>query len=192
MNKGIGGATTVGALLLAGMFFQPRGTVRTADTGSNKPPEAPAAKSNTSDGPWQASCNYWAAVGTVDSSGQKAPSSADVTIAEKDGVKLQLKSGGDQAGCGSGDWGIPQSGADGAEISTIIATVPDPIHSHLALDFDRTIDAILLAAADNHYLSSYYWLPWRSQIGARRRAETLRRTQARRPARMLLANVCQG
>jgi len=172
MNKGIGGATTVGALLLAGMFFQPRGTVRTADGGPSKPPEAPAAKSNTSDGPWQASCNYWAAAETVDSSGQKPPSSADVTIAEKDGVKLQLKSGGDQGGCGSGDWGIPQSDADGAEISTIIATVPDPIHSHLALDFDRTIDAILLAAADNHYLSSYYWLPWRSQISTSSSGDT--------------------
>jgi hypothetical protein len=25
---------------------------------------------------------------------------------------------------------------------------------------------MLLAAADNHYLNSYYWLPWRSQIGS--------------------------
>ncbi|MGD0445546.1 MAG: hypothetical protein ABSA39_16545 [Edaphobacter sp.] len=160
MNKGIGGATTVGALLLAGLMLQPRGPVSSRDAGSDKAPETEPAKAKASDGPWQASCNYWAAVGNTV---QNSASSPDVTIAEKDGVKLQLKSGGEQAGCSSDNWGLP-SGGETAEISTIIATVPDPIHSHLALDFDRAIDAILLAAADNHYLGSYYWLPWRSQI----------------------------
>jgi hypothetical protein len=73
--------------------------------------------------------------------------------------------------CGSGDaaWGIPDTGTDPThplEISAIVATVPDPIHSHLALDFDRTIDTLLLAASDNRYLGSYYWLPWRSHAKA--------------------------
>jgi hypothetical protein len=75
--------------------------------------------------------------------------------------------------CGPGDgWGIPsktstpKASTPEPEISAIVATVPDPIHSHLALDFDRAIDAILLAAADNGYLSSYYWLPWRSRASS--------------------------
>jgi DNA-binding transcriptional MerR regulator len=168
MNRGIG-ATTIGAVLLAGMMLQPRGPVNTRDSGSNKAPEAEPAKAKASDGPWQASCNYWAA---VVSAAQNGASSPDVTIAEKDGVKLQLKSGEEQAGCASDTWGLPSNVVGSPEISTIIATVPDPIHSHLALDFDRAIDAILLAAADNHYLSSYYWLPWRSQISTSSSGDT--------------------
>jgi hypothetical protein len=35
----------------------------------------------------------------------------------------------------------------------------------LALQFDRRVDALLQAAADNEYVSSYYWLPWKNRIG---------------------------
>lgn len=44
------------------------------------------------------------------------------------------------------------------------------MHSHLALAFDRTIDALLQAAADNNYVSSYYWLPWKNRVGLLRAA----------------------
>ncbi|MGI8772909.1 MAG: hypothetical protein ACR2JE_15915 [Acidobacteriaceae bacterium] len=163
MNKGIG-ATTLGAVLLAGMMFQSK-TGTTPDAVQRKGAEAlSASQSATSDGPWVASCNYWSAARTVAASGQETPSPPDATIAQMDGVKLQLKSSGDKATCGTSPWGIPNYGAHDPEISAIVATVPDPIHSHLALDFDRSIDGILLAAADNHYLSSNYWLPWRSQV----------------------------
>jgi hypothetical protein len=144
MNKAIG-TTTIGTLILAGLIFQARnaGGPKTEQVSSNTP--TPLANAPPSGGPWIASCKYWSAARTVISpeSGQPAPFT-----------------------CGPDSWGIPRSGPDRAEISAIIATVPDPIHSHLALDFDRSIDAILLAAADNHYLSSYYWLPWRSRIGS--------------------------
>jgi hypothetical protein len=93
---------------------------------------------------------------------QKAPPPG-LTIAQEDGVMLQLKPSEDKSTCGSDQWNIPRFIDHRTEISAIIATVPDPIHSHLALDFDRSIDAILLAAADNQYLSSSYWIPWRSQ-----------------------------
>ena len=144
MNKAIG-TTTIGALIVAGLIFQARnaGGPNTEQVSSDTP--APLANAPPSGGPWIASCKYWSAARTVVSpeSGQAAPFT-----------------------CGPDSWGIPTSGPDRAEMSAIIATVPDPIHSHLALDFDRSIDAILLAAADNHYLSSYYWLPWRSRIGS--------------------------
>ncbi len=141
-------------------MFQPK-PGSAPDMGSRKAAEGSSANA-PSDGPWLASCNYWAAVKQTEPSGQSA--SPDVTIAQADGVKLQLKSSAEKAGCGSTSWGIPKFGKHDPEISAIVATIPDPIHSHLALDFDRSIDALLLAAADNHYLSSYYWLPWRSQI----------------------------
>lgn len=144
MNKAIG-TTTIGTLILAGLIFQARNAVgpKTEQVSSNTP--APLANVPPSGGPWIASCKYWSAARTVVSpgAGQLVPFT-----------------------CGHDSWGIPTSGPDRAQISAIIATVPDPIHSHLALDFDRSIDAILLAAADNHYLSSYYWLPWRSRIGS--------------------------
>ncbi len=77
----------------------------------------------------------------------------------------------------SGDrWGIPKISSVDAiainsispedvhqlEIRAIIAAVPDPVHSHLALEFDRTIDSLMQAAADNRYLGSNYWLPWKA------------------------------
>lgn len=149
---------------MAGTMFQ----AKTGNTPGGSPPkgaEAPAAsKTTASDGPWLASCNYWSAARTSDTPGEKAPSPPEVIIAQSHGVKLQLESAEEKATCGPDAWGMPERSAEVPEISAMIATVPDPIHSHLALDFDRSIDAILLAAEDNNYLGSYYWLPWRSQI----------------------------
>jgi hypothetical protein len=42
----------------------------------------------------------------------------------------------------------------------ILATVPDPATTHLTVEFDRAIDGIKDAAADEHYLLQRYWLPW--------------------------------
>jgi hypothetical protein len=147
-KQGVGGGIL--AVILAGLFF--RGTVTsgpsapsaegTSRTGSQvgAPKAVTAPKS---EGPWMASCAYW--------SSSKPSAGQAVTETETP--------------CGSGvdAWGIP--GPDdpehAPEISAVIATVPDPIHSHLAMDFDRTVDTLLLAASDNSYLGSYYWLPWR-------------------------------
>jgi hypothetical protein len=63
---------------------------------------------------------------------------------------------------GSDDrWGIPSMGTT-PQITTMIATVPDPTREFLALDFDHTIDGLLQEAIDNQYLESYSWLPWKS------------------------------
>jgi hypothetical protein len=149
---------------LAGTMFQAK-TGGTPDGSPSKGVEAPVARQTRgSDGPWLASCNYWSAARTSDTSGEKPPSPSEIVVAQSHGVKLQLDSAEDKATCGPDAWGVSEQSAEAPEISAIIATVPDPIHSHLALDFDRSIDAILLAAEDNHYLGSYYWLPWRSQI----------------------------
>jgi hypothetical protein len=158
------GVVTLGATLLAGLMFHAK-TGTTRNTDQYKVPDlASAPKPATGEGPWLASCNYWSAAQTAAASGEGTPSSSEVIIAKAEGVKLQLKPHEDKATCGPNAWNIPKYAEHPTEISTIVATVPDPIHSHLALDFDRSIDAILLAAADNHYMSSYYWLPWRSQI----------------------------
>ncbi|MBZ5678506.1 MAG: hypothetical protein LAO24_00210 [Acidobacteriia bacterium] len=46
------------------------------------------------------------------------------------------------------------------KLQVLIATVPDPVNTHLALDFDRRIEAIQWAAQDSGYLNDHFWLPW--------------------------------
>jgi hypothetical protein len=86
---------------------------------------------------------------------------------DETGVEKELR-------CDSGlieRWGFPAE-AGPANVTAIIAIVPDPVHTHLALAFDRTVDAILQAATDNNYVSSYYWLPWKNLGGGMKFAET--------------------
>jgi hypothetical protein len=42
----------------------------------------------------------------------------------------------------------------------VIALVPDPIHTHLALEFDRMTEVIQQAAQDENYSYEDSWLPW--------------------------------
>jgi hypothetical protein len=166
MNKGLG-ISTVGTVFLAGLLFQ----VKPSDGHLPQPNGAPAMTPVSGEGPWLASCKYWSAAQSAKSLPKKAPV-LDVRLHETGGtVESVIKASTSPASaCPSQDeWGIPWTGRNSTsphtpEISAVIATVPDPIHSHLALDFDRAMDAILLAATDNHHLSSYYWLPWRSPV----------------------------
>lgn len=91
----------------------------------------------TIEGPWLASCQYWEAL-------RLDGLSTDATAAR---------------------WGLPADIKDqvgkGLQAHAVIATVPDPVHSHLAPEFDRTLDALIGAASDNGYLASYSWLPWK-------------------------------
>ena len=43
----------------------------------------------------------------------------------------------------------------------LIATVPDPIGSHLDIEFDRALESLQRAAAVEGYSFERYWLPWR-------------------------------
>jgi hypothetical protein len=42
----------------------------------------------------------------------------------------------------------------------IIATLPDPLHTHFSLSFDRLVEAIQQAAQDEGYDYDSSWLPW--------------------------------
>src|SRR5271165_1038787 len=48
-------------------------------------------------------------------------------------------------------------------IKFMVATVPDPLHTHLNLVFDRTIDAIQQAVQDEGYTYDSSWLPWKQR-----------------------------
>lgn len=149
MNKGQGISGGIVAMLLAGLLVKSpvKDNPQTDTPKSERRVAVPkAATPAKSEGPWLASCAYW------------SPSRPSTDLA----------AGDMETPCGTGDkaWGIPEHHSHPLEISAIIATVPDPIHSHLALDFDRTVDTLLLAASDNRYLGSYYWLPWHNNASS--------------------------
>jgi hypothetical protein len=45
-------------------------------------------------------------------------------------------------------------------LNFLIATIPDPERTHLGLDFDRALEAIITAAEDEGFGYDRYWLPW--------------------------------
>lgn len=57
-------------------------------------------------------------------------------------------------------WGVPKGEKP---IRFMIATVPDPVRSHLSLFFDRSMDAIEQGAQADHYLFSRARMPWASE-----------------------------
>jgi hypothetical protein len=46
------------------------------------------------------------------------------------------------------------------QLQFVIATLPDPLHTHFSLSFDRTVEAIQEAAQDEQYIYNSSWLPW--------------------------------
>ena len=173
MNKTQG--VTAGAFVLAGILLHPFSGFSPQTAVPNIGAAAAASKSikadakSASDGPWIASCNYWA----PSRMNREPPdtSSVSVSFASESGqIDSRVKTSAEkEAPCpGAQDrWGLPQA-SDGVtpDITAIIALVPDPLHAHMSLDFDRSIDALLQAGEDNGYVESYYWLPWQSPDNA--------------------------
>ncbi len=50
-----------------------------------------------------------------------------------------------------------------AGLQFVIAILPDPLHTHLSLSFDRQIEAIQQAAQDEGYLFDSSWMPWETE-----------------------------
>ncbi len=183
MNKGQGIA--MGAILAAVFMLRtvgsspPQGseTVEGGKTAANSPnqPEAEAKI-----GPWIASCNYWAPARLAGPKPKDSQPEISGTVKPADGqvslhVNLHENEEKKELGCGGdpfGRWGFPK-GAEKVDVTAIIAIVPDPVHTHLGLAFDRTVEAILQGASDGDYVSSYYWLPWKNRAGGLKFAEAL-------------------
>ena len=55
-------------------------------------------------------------------------------------------------------WGVPEG--ENKRILFVIATVPDPIYTHLSLFFDRSIDSILKGAQASDFFFSRATMPW--------------------------------
>ena len=155
MKRGLG-AAGIGVAALAGAMFHATISRDGNSSYASKSQPVAAQTATTGEGPWLASCSYWSAAHW-----NEPPVSESATP-----IKQATASTDDsETACTSDNWAIPPPELNHQpDIRAIIATVPDPIHSHLALEFDRTIDAFLQAAADNHFLGSQYWLPWKSRV----------------------------
>jgi hypothetical protein len=58
------------------------------------------------------------------------------------------------------DAGKNQPPSQPIHLSFMIATLPDPTHSHFPLEFDRMSEAIQQGASDEGYVYDSSWLPW--------------------------------
>jgi hypothetical protein len=183
------GRTTMGAtrqkittgVVLTGVLLTATGSLsKLRDSAGGKNPASaklPEERSRA-EGPWVASCDFWAPARPVaptnrqkelianprwiiNLDGSRSPEQEQVRVTKE----LQSTSEGEEGECGSGEqqrWGLPQLSSP-LTIRTLIAIVPDPVHTNMALQFDRTIDSLTGAAGEYQYVSSYYWLPWKNQ-----------------------------
>lgn len=168
--KNQGQGLLISAVVAAGLLLRPIGTGATRQQTASE--SGVGIKDNTPAepgvGPWTASCKYWAPARqpAVRSPKTEIHGKLDATNGAID-LHVNLDETADkELGCDASDpWGIPLAGGHPIDVTALIAIVPDPAHTHLALTFDRSVSAILQAANDNGYNSSYYWLPWRRNLG---------------------------
>jgi hypothetical protein len=196
---------TLGTVVLAALLLRPGPSSAPEPKETGNPTTTFASlqsKGVSGDGPWVASCEYWAPERLASYDPTRASPSKFTFESEDPRVNLTLRAAvsKDERDCvgDPGRWGVPRP-EGGRErypkpkITAIIATVPDPIRTNLALQFDWTIDALIDAAADNNYVTSYYWLPWnnkpekngdKEQTGEGRRGE-----QEREPGLLILKPI---
>lgn len=96
------------------------------------------------DGPWMASRNHFAGIWKAG----ECPPLPPVSTLAKSAVASKLR---------QQVWCIPPN----ERVMAMMAIVPDPVHTHMSLFFDRSIDAINLATESANYVMDRYWLPWR-------------------------------
>jgi hypothetical protein len=164
-------AAFAGILFLAAFAgFQSPGSGSGVPRGST--PKSPASSSEKNSivlplselGPWEASCDFF----------QPDPANAQfegpnngpgLSVQLTRDVDHQLRALDKQVK-GIIDprtrWCLP---ANSQSPEFLIVTVPDPVNSHLALEFDRRMDSIVWAATDAGYINDQFWLPWDPEDG---------------------------
>jgi hypothetical protein len=84
---------------------------------------------------------------------------------------------------GANDRAHLQAGGLPEDLRLMIVSVPDPRHTHLSLQFDRTLEAIQQAAQDEKYTYDSSWLPWKNvESASHAEQETEQKEAARREA----------
>ena len=139
MTRAVTTGSTVGSLLALSVLLRAMFPGVAIPSVPANPPAAtsttfvPAPAETTSDeGPWKASQRFFAGgVPPCDETSGAPPTR-------------------------TGRWCIPND----TSALAFIAIAPDPVRTHMALQFDRALEAIELAAGSAGYVISQYWLPW--------------------------------
>jgi hypothetical protein len=86
-----------------------------------------------------------------------------------------------------------------AKVDSILATVPDPLHSRLALFTDGSLDAIEATVGAAGWVFAAQWIPWRDPIdegakdpSARRKQRYFARQQEEQPGVLVFRRVVRG
>lgn len=74
-------------------------------------------------------------------------------------------------------FGVPDHDGLTPPIQYIIATVPDPLHTRLALATDSSLETIEKAAVESHWEFAAQWLPWYDSANTSEKDAEKRRTQ---------------
>jgi hypothetical protein len=149
-QTGIAGST-LGAVLVAVFFL--RAPSPTPSAVKQSIPQRPLSAASAAkvggtvklppDGPWMASRSHFAGI----SNSGECPPSSEIPASSSQAAAVKLR---------QQVWCIPQN----ERVSAMMAVVPDPVHTHMALLFDRSIEAINLASESADYVMDRYWLPW--------------------------------
>jgi hypothetical protein len=176
-NVGLTGSVAGGLFLL---LFVPRGSGpnTTLQTGykstqtSTSNEKSGGSKSSIAgnkkwpaEGPWKASRQYFAGVQPEDYCPSLKADSEPKKVASLSSVDLTLQNSSDGQLIDIDEergklWCIPSD----TPVAAMIATAPDPVHSHLSLGFDRTVEALQLSGEAMGYEMDQYWLPWQPKL----------------------------
>ncbi|HEY6293249.1 MAG TPA: hypothetical protein VI455_16985 [Terriglobia bacterium] len=150
-------ASLAGMIIIAGVLYRPAVPASLLPIGAelNSSPAGSIEKSSAPNkGP---------------ASGSDTNQGATGVCVEEDGPWTAVEKSFQVTGLGPGnvkpfaqDWNkAKRAGEVAGDTAAIIATVPDPAHTRLALYFDRSIDSIVEAGLETGYSLDRYWLPWR-------------------------------
>jgi hypothetical protein len=158
VDKNVGLSAGIIALLaLAARVALPtaneRGSAAQASAGkaTNAQAQAAAATPQYYEGPWLATRHFFAPY--------EQPSSVAVDF--KDAADILRCSGDPQCRPQLRRYfGLPDTGG----VECLLATVPDPLHTRLALFTDHAIDAIRRGAGATNWEFATQWLPWKDTV----------------------------
>ncbi len=161
MNRAGFAGSTLGAVLLAVLLMRAPATAPGASTnpqqGQSSAGQNSAANQAGDDsgkGPWDASRRHFAGF---------EPGRCVLHAASKTGGQRKASPKQAEANTQNTDktarWCIPQN----EQVRAMIAILPDPVHSHMSLVYDRSVEALQLAAESAGYVIDRYWLPWETE-----------------------------
>lgn len=183
MNRNLG--VSAGLIALLGLMFhigppgseKPKEVSKESGSGVGRKGDRPKSEDSSAEpleGPWLATWELWGR--------PQAPQ----TPPDEEEIKKSnecLRTLGDPAApkeCEErivAKFGVP--GEARSNIYSILATVPDPVHSRLALFTDGSLDAIETSANASGWIFASRWLPWLDPIDPDEKDPALRRKQRR-------------